>query len=177
MTSASCAASPRAGGEQGELGLAAGRLPPAGLLQVAETIGAEPWQPELVEWRDVLASMVGELPGELRLYDSLSGRELVSYFGRLRGRPAGERAVEIAPRNLAWQKLIAALRAPHYDVRLSREEMIRLTTWVDANAPYYGSYFGRRNLAYRDRPDFRPVPTLQSAQGCPTGVAAGAAKP
>lgn len=28
---------------------------------------------------------VGYLPGELRLYDSLSGRELVGYFARLRG--------------------------------------------------------------------------------------------
>ena len=62
-------------------------------------------------------------------------------------------------------KLISVLRAGHYDVKLSREEFIRLVTWVDANAPYYGSYFGRRNLAHRDQPDFRPVPTLESACG------------
>jgi hypothetical protein len=48
-----------------ELGLAAGRLPPAGLLQVAETIGAAPWQPELVEWRNVLDAMLGELPAAM----------------------------------------------------------------------------------------------------------------
>ena len=42
---------------------------------------------------------------------------------------------------------------------------IRLVTWVDANAPDYGSYFGRRNIAFRDRSDFRPVPTLESALG------------
>lgn len=35
----------------------------------------------------------------------------------------------------------------------------------DANAHYYGSYFGRRNIAYRDHPDFLPVPTLESAMG------------
>ena len=44
------------------------------------------------------------------------------------------------------------------DVSLSREEFIRLVTWIDANSPYYGSYFGRRNLKYQDHADFRPVP-------------------
>jgi hypothetical protein len=72
-------------------------------------------------------------------------------------------------------KLIAVLRAGHYDVKLPREDFIRLVTWVDANAPYYGSYFGRRNLAYRDRPDFRPVPTLESALGIPPAEPPGTA--
>ena len=55
----------------------------------------------------------------------------------------------------------------HYDVELSREEWIKLVTWIDCGAPYYGSYYGRRNLAYRGQPDFRPVPTLESACGVP----------
>ena len=50
-------------------------------------------------------------------------------------------------------------------VKLSREEMIRLTTWVDSNAQYYGSYYGRRNLRYREHPNFRPAPTFASAIG------------
>ena len=57
------------------------------------------------------------------------------------------------------------LRAGHHDVKLSREEFIKLVTWVDANAPFYGSYFGRRNIKYQGAPDFRPVPTLASASG------------
>jgi hypothetical protein len=44
------------------LGLAAGALPPAGLLQVAETIGGAQWQPEFLEWRKALAAVLGELP-------------------------------------------------------------------------------------------------------------------
>jgi hypothetical protein len=40
---------------------------------------------------------------------------------------------------------------------------VRLTTWVDSNAQYYGSYYGRRNLKYQGRPDFRPVPTFEQA--------------
>ncbi len=62
-------------------------------------------------------------------------------------------------------KLVSVIRKGHYDVDLPRPDFIKLVTWVDANAPYYGSYFGRRNIAFRDRPDFRPVPTLESALG------------
>ncbi len=43
--------------------------------------------------------------------------------------------------------------------------MVRLITWADANGPFYGSYFGRRNLKYQGLPDFRPTPTLESAGG------------
>lgn len=64
-------------------------------------------------------------------------------------------------------RLIEVLRQGHHDVALPREDFIRLATWVDANAPFYGSYFGRRHIAARDRPDFRPVPTLDSARGIP----------
>ncbi len=57
------------------------------------------------------------------------------------------------------------LRRGHYDAKLTPEEFVRLATWIDANGPYYGAYFGRRNWAYKDHPDFRPVPTLRSAAG------------
>jgi hypothetical protein len=62
-------------------------------------------------------------------------------------------------------KLVDLLRKGHYDARLSREEWVRLVTWIDCGAPYYGSYFGRRNLQYQGQPDFRPVPTVESACG------------
>ena len=62
-------------------------------------------------------------------------------------------------------KLVTLLRAGHYEVQLSQEEWIKLVTWIDCGAPYYGSYYGRRNLKYQGQPDFRPVPTLSSACG------------
>jgi hypothetical protein len=62
-------------------------------------------------------------------------------------------------------KLVEVLRKGHYEAKLTREEFIRLVTWIDCGAPYYGSYFGRRNLTYQGQPDFRPVPTLSSACG------------
>jgi ABC-2 type transport system ATP-binding protein len=48
--------------------------------------------------RDGLAirRRVGYLPGELRLYGSLSARELFTYFGHLRDRPDGADAARIA---------------------------------------------------------------------------------
>jgi hypothetical protein len=64
-------------------------------------------------------------------------------------------------------KLVQLLRDGHYDKQLSREEWIKLVTWIDCGAPYYGSYYGRRNLSYRGQPDFRPVPTVESACGIP----------
>jgi hypothetical protein len=47
--------------------------------------------------------------------------------------------------------------------KLSQEDMIRLTTWVDSNVQFYGSYYGRRNLKYEDHPNFRPVPKFAEA--------------
>ena len=31
-------------------------------------------------------------------------------------------------------------------------------TWIDANAPYYGIYGGKKNLKRKGTPDFRPPP-------------------
>ena len=59
--------------------------------------------------------------------------------------------------------IIQTILAGHKDVKLSPEEMIKLTTWVDANAQYYGTYYGRKNIVYKDHPDFRPLPTFAEA--------------
>lgn len=58
---------------------------------------------------------------------------------------------------------VARLVEAHRTIRLPLEDLVRLSTWVDTNAQYYGSYFGRRNLAERDHSDFRPTPTWESA--------------
>jgi hypothetical protein len=41
---------------------------------------------------------------------------------------------------------------------------VRITTWLDTNYQYYGSYWGRRNLKYAAQPDFRPHLTLDQAR-------------
>jgi len=63
--------------------------------------------------------------------------------------------------------LVKLLRAGHYEVQLSQEDWIKLATWLDCGAPYYGSYYGRRHLRYQGQPDFRPAPTLDAACGIP----------
>jgi hypothetical protein len=76
-------------------------------------------------------------------------------------------AAPLGPKTLGSHAspLITVLRKGHYDVQLSTAEWVRLITWVDTNGPFYGSYFGRRNLIYQHLPDFRPLPTLDSARG------------
>lgn len=51
-------------------------------------------------WRDAVAvhRVVGYVPGETRLYDRLTGRQHVAYFGHLRGDPGEGRANALAGR-------------------------------------------------------------------------------
>jgi len=45
------------------------------------------------------------------------------------------------------------------NVDMTQAEFVRLVTWIDANAPYYGLYEGKRNLKWKDSPGFRPLPS------------------
>jgi len=65
-------------------------------------------------------------------------------------------------------KMITQLLKGHNQVKLSREEFIRLVTWIDTNANYYGIYEGKKNLKWKGDPDFRPMPFAGSA--CRTDV-------
>jgi len=62
---------------------------------------------------------------------------------------------------------LAKLVESHKDVNLKPEELLKISNWVDTNAQYYGSYYGRRNLKDKAHPKFRPVPTWESAIGIP----------
>jgi hypothetical protein len=52
------------------------------------------------------------------------------------------------------------LSVAHGDM-LTKEEMIQLVTWIDSNAQYYGSYYGKHHIAYRDKPGFRQLPSFE----------------
>ena len=75
--------------------------------------------------------------------------------------------IEIGTRGLAQKRKEFAERLAgmkeHQNLGITREELLRVTTWIDANAYYYGSYWGRRNLKYREHPNYRPVPTYEDA--------------
>jgi hypothetical protein len=55
-------------------------------------------------------------------------------------------------------KMIDRIRSGQCPVKLTQEEFVRLVTWIDANAPYYGTYEGKKNLRWKNDPDFRPDP-------------------
>lgn len=72
----------------------------------------------------------------------------------------------------AWgshrSRLVDLLRAGHYQVNLSDEELARVVTWIDINAPYYGSYhsvygenmFGRAPLSFAQLADLADLTGL-----------------
>jgi len=57
------------------------------------------------------------------------------------------------------------LSAKHHAVaaRLTSAEFLRLANWIDTNCQYYGSYWGRRDLKFKDTADFRRVYTFAEA--------------
>jgi len=48
-----------------------------------------------------------------------------------------------------------ALAKKHSACKLTPEEILKITNWIDTNCQYYGTYYGRRNIAFREHPDFR----------------------
>jgi hypothetical protein len=59
-------------------------------------------------------------------------------------------------------KLTARLKQAPCKGDLTKEEFIRIVTWMDANAPFFGTYQGTRDIKHKDEPDFRPAPAAMS---------------
>jgi hypothetical protein len=109
--------------------------------------------------------LTGELTTQFsRSYESIMRRRLVKTFDE--GSDWGGTAYA-PPRTVGSHasRLIAQVRdgCPGNDRELPREDFVKLATWVDANAVYYGSYWGRIHIAHRNHPNFRPTPTLDQA--------------
>ncbi|MBE0537792.1 MAG: hypothetical protein IH624_19200, partial [Phycisphaerae bacterium] len=96
-------------------------------------------------------------------YENILDRKLIPVIGE--NHPKWGNIHYLPPKSLGSHasKLIAHLKKGHNEIELTQEEWIRLTTWVDSNGQYYGSYYGRRNLRYADHPNFRPKPTFAEA--------------
>ena len=73
---------------------------------------------------------------------------------------------KIALADPAQQARAEKLSKGHAEVaaRLTSGEFLRLANWIDTNCQYYGSYWGRRNLKYKNDKDFRKLPTFESAR-------------
>jgi hypothetical protein len=59
--------------------------------------------------------------------------------------------------------IVAKLAKVHEKIVIAPADMVQLTNWVDTNGQYYGSWWGRRNLQYKDHPNFRPKTTYEHA--------------
>ena len=57
----------------------------------------------------------------------------------------------------------AALAQSHIDLKITNEELLKVSNWIDTNAQFYGMYWGRKNLKYKDHPNYRPIPTFERA--------------
>ena len=55
-------------------------------------------------------------------------------------------------------KLVERIRRAPCQANLTREEFIRIVTWIDANAPYYGTHRGKKNVKWKGDSEFRPLP-------------------
>ena len=103
-----------------------------------------------------------------RSYEKLLAKGYAQGYNEWNADPKDSAPAAPYSRGSHTSKLIRLLRDGHYDVKLSQPELVRLVTWVDLNLPYYGSYYGRRNLRYQGEPDFRPVPQLSPACSIPS---------
>ena len=102
--------------------------------------------------------LVGVPAGKFsRSYANITGNGLINFRACGSGR-AHIRAVPPLTHGSLVSKLPAMLAKRHSKVNVSREEMIKLSTWIDANVPYWGSYRGVLNVQDKDHPDFRMLP-------------------
>jgi hypothetical protein len=98
-----------------------------------------------------------------RSYENIMARRLIAIIGE--NHPKAGNNHYLPPYSLGTHasELYKYLSEKHYDVKLSLEERVRVTTWIDSNGQYHGSYYGRKNLKYRDHPNFRPVLTFEQS--------------
>jgi len=95
-----------------------------------------------------------------RSYENLINKHLIS---NLNGGHVAANVPDTPP--LAFgshrSKLVTRIRKDPCKANLTGEEFIRIVTWIDANAPYYGTHEGKKNLKWKDEPDFRPLPLVR----------------
>ena len=97
-------------------------------------------------------------------YENIVKRNLIPILGE--NHPKAGNNHYLPPYSLGTyaSRLWKYLDGRHGDVALTPHERIRVTTWIDSNGQFYGSYFGRKNLRYKDHRNFRPVLTFEQSR-------------
>jgi len=95
-------------------------------------------------------------------YDMLKAKGLVSY---LQGGFGSANLPAEPPLTFGSHrsKMVEMIRKDPCKGDLTREEFIKIVTWIDACIPYYGTHRGKKNLKWKDEPDFRPTPLAMEA--------------
>jgi hypothetical protein len=96
-----------------------------------------------------------------RSYESLIRAELISYADCRYGRALFEPAPPLT-HGSHRSKLVERILSEPCKGALTREEFVKIVTWIDCNVPYYGTYKGKRDPKHKDAPDFRPLPLAAS---------------
>ena len=92
-------------------------------------------------------------------YENLMNSDLISYRECAYG-SAHFRAVPPLTHGSHLSKIVSQVQKAPCKSNLTREEFIRLVTWIDANIPFYGTYRGKNSLQDKDHPDFRSPPLV-----------------
>jgi hypothetical protein len=98
-----------------------------------------------------------------RSYSNLTGDGYGNGLINFRACGAGSahiRAVPPLTHGSLVSKLTDQIRQDPCKANLTREEFIKIATWIDANVPYYGTYRGKIYPQDKDHPDFRALPLV-----------------
>ncbi|MDO5554811.1 MAG: hypothetical protein Q4G68_13720 [Planctomycetia bacterium] len=120
-----------------------------------EQLVPDRYEPENFPDHDLVGKTIGEHHPKTGNAEYLPPKTLGSYSSVLAAALSDGKIVLQEP---GQQSRVEQWRLKHPDIALSTEERVRFTTWIDTNCQYYGSWFGRRNIKYEGRRDFRPSP-------------------
>jgi len=147
-----------------------GGLDLTGTMTTLFAVSYENLLPERNRGREVrkqpgLVPTIGELFPKTGNVEYLPARSLGSHNSLLMAMLMPE-AIKLTGDKTRMDRLRKLVKQ-HKKLKLSPEELLKISNWVDTNVQYYGSYYGRRNIKDKDHPNFRPVSGWASARGIP----------
>ncbi|MDR0567085.1 MAG: hypothetical protein LBG47_08650 [Prevotellaceae bacterium] len=101
--------------------------------------------------RGLLGPVIGENHPKNGNIHYLSAKTLGSYASVL----VAMLAPDIRLADPKARRRAERLAGVHAAIRLTPEELLQVTNWIDLNCQYYGTYYGRRDTMFRGHPDYR----------------------
>jgi hypothetical protein len=126
-----------------------------------EMLVPDRYHPDNPNDRDLVGKTIGEHHPKVGNTEYLKPKSLGSHTSVLAAMLSNGNIVLDDPEK---QERVQKWQANHPDIKLSDEERIRFQTWIDTNCQYYGDWFGRRNIKFKDRRDYRPEPIFRGTK-------------